>query len=656
VDTKKLSDLLLPLISALVLWTLVTRGGDPLWLQHLQTDCGTYHARAKDFLTDFSWGRLAGNEYQPGALWFFSAVGGLCRGGSFIDTLVWINVAMLFAHIWLARRVGGRGHGWAMLGLVAGMGPILLYRFEAFVSLLVILSICAARGSVFSGTASAGALLGGAVATKLYPLILLLGLVGHALRKWGAGAAGASLLGVAVGLALPTLALLAWGGETSALANSIHYHFNKPVGVDGFWGTAFPLAQWAVGEPLKMASRNAIHGFDPSIPGVPGWVLQFLTWGWVPICGILSIAAIGLRGGKLSYGPGAAFAIIGTYVAFAKLSTPQYLWWAVPLLAFTPRRWFTEGEKILLFGLLAGCLTLGQLVFPLHYSEFLSSFHQGRHLESWLFWTNAAKNFLWAAVVAVGIRALIRHLGRGWKSRLIFQRGGNMILPTMKTTTLFGGGTALTLALSLILTGCNPPPAAPQPNPDAGKAPEAAAGAGGAGVGSTNQAAVGKEKFAAVKVSRNTSNSKDAEAFIKNYDGSVDVKLGPEQANNYDTENGTCAAWIYHAPLDPVIRADGNPFPDIKQLSVDGDGVYIWTKTQHRGLPGFKVAAYYRTDGKEPFGSRGVGEDGSQASFLEYSHNSPSEADGSDAWWRVGPLPAPQGEESFTYKIGVWRE
>lgn len=213
------------------------------------------------------------------------------------------------------------------------------------------------------------------------------------------------------------------------------------------------------------------------------------------------------------------------------------------------------------------------------------------------------------------------------------------------------------LTFSAFISGCNPPPSAPAPKVEEPKEAQGDnKGTGQTAAEEGTAVAAGKEKFAAVKVIRNASNSKDAEAFIKNFDGSVDVKLGPEQANDHLDENGTCASWIFHSPLDQVIRADGNPFPDVKQLAVDGDGVYLWAKTQHRGLPGFKVAAYYRTDGKEPFGSRGQAEPGTQAAFLEYSHNSPSEADGSDAWWRVGPLPSPQGEESFTYKIGIWRE
>ncbi len=205
--------------------------------------------------------------------------------------------------------------------------------------------------------------------------------------------------------------------------------------------------------------------------------------------------------------------------------------------------------------------------------------------------------------------------------------------------------------LFLPLAGCSPPP--PPPGVAGGPSEEVA---GDTGDETGVKKPLGKEKFASIKVSRNTSNSRDAEAYIKNFDGSIDVKLGPEDSNNHSDEDGTCASWVFHSPLQEVNRADGSVFPDAKQLSVDGDGVYIWAKTQHRGLPGFRVAAYYRRDGKEPFGSWGVGEGESEVAFFEYSHNSPSDADGSDSWWRVGPLPLPTGENSFTYKIGTWRE
>lgn len=214
-------------------------------------------------------------------------------------------------------------------------------------------------------------------------------------------------------------------------------------------------------------------------------------------------------------------------------------------------------------------------------------------------------------------------------------------------TTVFLLATAT--AIAALLPSCGPKP----PKPDNGAKPDEPAAAR---VEKVTPAATGKEKFASVKVTRNASNAKEAEAYIKNSDGSVDLKLGPDNANNFYDEGKTCASWIYHSPLEGVIRSDGSAFPDTKQLMVDSGGVYLWTKTQHRGVIGFHVAAYYRTDGKEPFGSRGVGEDGTQVAKFEFSHPSPSSADGEDSWWRVGPLPLPKGDDSFTYKIGIWRD
>jgi len=215
---------------------------------------------------------------------------------------------------------------------------------------------------------------------------------------------------------------------------------------------------------------------------------------------------------------------------------------------------------------------------------------------------------------------------------------------------------------AVVASGCKPQPPLPEPEPSQQNSESASQPQSNtnpvASVDSTAAAKseAGREKFASVKVSRNASNTKDAEAYIKNFDGSVDVKLGPEDANDHSDENKTCASWIFHSPLEGVQRADGQPFPDTKQLSIDGDGVYLWAKTQHRNEPGFAVAVYYRLDGREPFGSRGKGEDGTQVSRFEYSHASPSDRPETDSWWRVGPLPVPEGENSFTYKISTWKE
>jgi len=52
--------------------------------------------------------------------------------------------------------------------------------------------------------------------------------------------------------------------------------------------------------------------------------------------------------------------------------------------------------------LLISSLLIGQIVYPLNYSEFIKSF-SADPLENPLFWINSAKNLMW--LVAVGIAA-----------------------------------------------------------------------------------------------------------------------------------------------------------------------------------------------------------------------------------------------------------
>lgn len=397
---------LLALATAGVLVFLFDRAWNPCWLGHLRIDPLVYHARAEFFHEHQSWSGLGFNEYQPGALWFFALVGactpGLPEFDNFLRALMAANGILLAAHVLLAAIFGGRPAPWLMLALAAACGPILLFRFELFVSL-----------SVLSGwllwkhgrMGAAGALLGFAVSAKLYPVLLgpLFLAAAWRLGRWRR--AGIGLAGWAAGFALPIAALAAFGTQPGEILAALRYHFDKPVGIDGFQGSLIPLLQDALGIPLRNAPRNGIYGFESDL-GVAATLA--ITWLWLPLAVWAMFLAWRKAINNACPEPAALFVVFGIYVGLGKLMAPQYIWWAVPFLAFASPGVFSIRQLLFVSVPLLAALVVSQTVYPLNYSEFIESFSRDP-LANRLFWINAAKNLLWLSSIAAAAFFLARN-------------------------------------------------------------------------------------------------------------------------------------------------------------------------------------------------------------------------------------------------------
>ena len=199
---------------------------------------------------------------------------------------------------------------------------------------------------------------------------------------------------------LGTLGL--WGSNWREVRAALDFHFDKPFGIEGLLGSGIPLAQWLLGIPLRMAPRNGIYGFESDLGR--GFTLA-LEWLWLaPVVAIFFL--LWRRGRADSWSePGVIFVLFGWYVTLGKLMAPQYVWWALPFLALTPAAWFGARRRMVIVLLLSGSLVLGQIVYPLNYSEFLECFN-GAYVESRIFWLNVAKNLLWLGAVLLASVAL----------------------------------------------------------------------------------------------------------------------------------------------------------------------------------------------------------------------------------------------------------
>ncbi len=389
-----------------VCWLLWFQASHEFWYPHIAVDPVVYWSRATSFHAQGgSWSALGMNEYQPGALWFFAALmavaGGKCSFEQFFPVLLMSNTLLLAAHVALARVFVSIRAAWLILLFAVLVGPILFCRFELLVSLLVLLGWLFWRSGWFS---SAGALLGAATATKVYPVLLVPLLLMAAWRegRWSLAASG--LFGWVVGGFFVAGAFGLSGGEAEDIWSALQFHFDKPFGVEGMLGSGIPLLQGLLGIPLRLAPRNGIHGFESDLGSLPTFLLE---WCWLPVFAAVVWAVLRLPRDERCAAPGALFVLFGWYVLLGKLTAPQYAWWALPFLALAPAAWMTRGEWRWVIALLVASLVLAQIVYPLNYSEFLECF-RGDYLGNRIFRLNLLKNLLWLLALLVASRALWR--------------------------------------------------------------------------------------------------------------------------------------------------------------------------------------------------------------------------------------------------------
>lgn len=385
-----------------VLGILICQAYHPLWRPHLQVDVVTYQYRALSFLGEYSWGALRTNEYQPGALWFFALLGWLAANprtfDAFLTATVLVNSLLIAGHVGLLAAFKHSRAVPLFLALALMTGPILLYRFELLVSLLVLGSWWALqRGWLTLAAAS----LGFAVAVKVYPLVLVPIYVAVAVQHEGwRRARGAVIVGLVAVLA-PVVLFLALGGNLSGVLHSLEFHQRKPVGLEAVWADVVIAVQSGVGIPVRITPGFGVQGLTSDLPLLTNRTLNSI---WLVPYGLVLWLIWRTRQHHQFRSPLLPFSALLVFVVFAKVLNPQYLWWFlsfVPLVVLTPggRLWWAVAAGL---GLSA---VLSQLVYPLHYTEFVNWFRSGSGSSLW-FAVIVTRNSLLVATTVVAIAAL----------------------------------------------------------------------------------------------------------------------------------------------------------------------------------------------------------------------------------------------------------
>ena len=212
----------------------------------------------------------------------------------------------------------------AFLAGFAALGPFVLTRFDLLAGAMTLAALCA----LLHGRDRLGAaLLGAAIATKIYPAVLLPLLVTRRWRSAGRRAALCDLaitVGVAIAIYLPFLVLAPEG-----VVRSVWRQLGRPLQIESL-GSAFLLAlRHAAGMPLDWASGSGSQNLTGAVSTIASGVTTI-----VGIGALLFVWMRYARGDVVSRARLARYsaAAIVAFVAFGKVLSPQFLVWLIAVV------------------------------------------------------------------------------------------------------------------------------------------------------------------------------------------------------------------------------------------------------------------------------------------------------------------------------------
>lgn len=265
------------------------------------------------------------------------------------------------------RLLGARGArvGGALAALAGGLlllGPFTLTRFDLVPAVIA----AAALALALAGRERAGAaVLGAAVATKIYPAVLLPLLVTRSWRRHGRGAALRTLAltsGVAALVYLPFAVL-----SPDGVGRSVWRQLGRPLQIESLGSGILLALHHALALPLAWASSHGSQNLTGTVAAVASAATTVagaaaLVWVW----------AAHARGdaGDERLVRFAAAALVA-FVAFGKVLSPQFLVWLLPVVPLVAGL-----RGVLGSGLLVLACGLTRLWFPGHYWSLVKEFDE----------------------------------------------------------------------------------------------------------------------------------------------------------------------------------------------------------------------------------------------------------------------------------------
>jgi hypothetical protein len=300
-------------------------------------------------------------EYPPAALPLFwlPTLAPAEHYRSVFDWLMWAcaAAAVAFALAALVARDATPARLTAaavFMGLAPlALGSVVLSRYDFWPAALV----AAAVAALVSGRERVGfGVLGLAVTAKIYPAVLLPVALAYVWRRRGPREAAVGLavfVGVVAAVTLPFLLVAADG-----LWESLSDQLGRPLQIESL-GSALLLAADRLG--VYDAEVVSTHGSQNLAGSLPDALAVLLTLGQA--AALIAVWALFARGaaGEDRFLAGYA-AAVAAFIAFAKVLSPQFLIWLVPLVPLV-----AGGAGLAAAALLGAALVTTHLWFPSRY-------------------------------------------------------------------------------------------------------------------------------------------------------------------------------------------------------------------------------------------------------------------------------------------------
>lgn len=281
-------------------------------------------------------------------------------------------------------RAPARRRRAALAALAAGLlllGPFTLTRFDLVPAALT----SAALAALLAGRSRAGAaLLGLAVAAKLYPAVLVPHLLARAWRRHGRREALVQLGALSAALAAAYVPFLLVAPD--GVWRSTWRQLGRPLQIESLGASVLLALHQAVALPLGWASSFGSQNLTGTLAAATATLETGL--GLAALLVVWALVARGPSGDEHLVRLAAAAVV--AFVAFGKVLSPQFLVWLVPLVPLVGGRRGIAASILVL----AAC-GLTRLWFPDRYWQLVTT------LGGWETWLVLARNLLLLAALAV---------------------------------------------------------------------------------------------------------------------------------------------------------------------------------------------------------------------------------------------------------------